>query len=77
MDHGINVTQSGLVNALRYSLKIECCKNLKTCKGGMTFVDVLEETTVLVCFEKLLKDIAKSAITLQYTSFVLKEKGTF
>jgi len=43
----------------------------------MTFVDVLEETTVLVCFEKLLKDIAKSAITLQYTSFVLKEKGTF
>jgi len=34
-----------------------------------TFVEVLEETTVLVCFEKLesrFKDIAKSAVTLQY-----------
>jgi len=46
----------------------------------MTFVEILEETTLLVGFEKLqsrFKDIAKSAITLQYTSFVLKEKGIF
>ena len=37
--------------------------------NGMTFVEVLEETTVLVCFKKLesrFKDIAKSTITLQY-----------
>jgi len=50
----------------------------------MTFVEVLEETTVLVSVSKnykvlqsRFKDIAKSAITLQYTSFVLKEKGIF
>ena len=35
-DHGINLTQIGVVNFLRYSLKIECCKNLKKCKGRMT-----------------------------------------
>jgi len=43
-------------------------QNLKKCKGGITFVEVLEEITVLVNFEKLqsaLKDIAISAITLQ------------
>jgi len=61
------------------SLKIECYKNMKKCKGWMTFVEFFEETTVLVCSEKLQSrlDIAKSAITLQYTSFVLKEKGIF
>jgi len=35
----------------------------------MIFVEVLEETTVLVCFEKLeskFKNIAKLLITLQY-----------
>jgi len=42
-------------------------------------MEFFEETTVLVCSEKLQSrlDIAKSAITLQYTSFVLKEKGIF
>jgi len=52
-DHGISLTQIGVVNVLRYNLKIECCKNLNKCKGGMTFVEVLEENTVLVCFEKV------------------------
>jgi len=28
-DHGINLTLIGVVNFLRNSLKIECCKNLK------------------------------------------------
>ena len=37
---GINLTQIGVVNVLKYSLKIECCKNLKMCKDGMAFVDV-------------------------------------
>jgi len=52
---------------------------LKKCKGGVTFVEVLVETTVLVCFEKLqsrFEDIEKPAIILQYT-FLLKEKGIF
>jgi len=69
-DHGINLTQIGVVNFLRYrpSLKIECCKNLKMCKGGLTFVEVLEETAVLVYFEKLesrFEDITKSTFHLQ------------
>jgi len=67
--HGINFTQIGVINFLRYSLKIECCENLKKCKGGMTIVEVSEETAVLVCFEKFgsrFKDIAKSTITLLY-----------
>jgi len=62
---GINLTQIGVVNVRRYSLKVEFYKNLKKCKGGMTFVEDLEETTVglLVGFEKLVsrfKDTAKS-----------------
>jgi len=43
---------------------------MKKCKGGMTFLEVLEETTVFFYFEKSqsrFKDIAKSAITLRYT----------
>jgi len=79
-DHGISLTQTGVVNVLRYSLKIECCKNLKKCKGEMTFVEVLEEKTLLICFKKLqsrFEDIAKSAIISQYISFVLKEKEIF
>jgi len=68
-DHGINRTH-GVANLLRYrpSLKIECCKNLKKCKGEITFGDVLEETTAIVCIEKLesrFKDIAKSTIGLR------------
>jgi len=65
-DHGISLTQTGF---LRYSLKFEYCKNLKKCKGGMTFVEVSNETTELVCFEKLLsrfENIAKFTISLQY-----------
>jgi len=56
-DHGINLTQTGVVNLLRCSLKIECCRNLKKCKGGLTFVEVLQETTVLVCFENYEVDL--------------------
>jgi len=43
-------------------------------QSRMTFVEVLEETTVHVCFENLksrFKNTAKSAITLQYISFCL------
>ena len=46
----------------------------------MTFVEVLEEKTLLICFKKLqsrFEDIAKSAIISQYISFVLKEKEIF
>ena len=46
----------------------------------MTFLKYLEVTTVLVSFEKLqsrFREIAKFVITLQYTCFVLKEKGIF
>ena len=64
-DHG---TQIGFVNVLRYNLKIECCKNQKKGKSLMTFVEVLQETTVLSVlknYKSRFEDIAKSTITLQ------------
>jgi len=79
-NHGYNLTHIGIVNIPRCNLCIECCKNMKRCKGVMTFLKYLEVTTVLVSFEKLqsrFRETAKFVITLQYTCFVLKEKGIF
>jgi len=56
-DHGISLTQIGVVYCLRYNLKIECCKNLKMCKSGMTFVEVLEENYSTCLFWKITKYI--------------------
>jgi len=47
-DHGIDPTLIGIVNVLRYSLKIECCKNPKKCKGWMTFMEVLRSLQYLL-----------------------------
>jgi len=54
-DHGIDLTKIGVVNVLRYSLKIKCCRNLKKCKGGMTFVEVLRRLQWLYLFWKVTK----------------------
>ena len=63
-DHGINLTQTGVVNVLRYSPKIECCKNLKKCEGGMTFVEALVETTVLSLLKNYKDQILRSMQSL-------------
>jgi len=46
----------------------------------MTFLEILEESTVLVCFEKLesrFKDIAKSTTTLQCIIVSCKKRKEF
>jgi len=48
--------------------KLEVAKSLKRYIGAISFVEVLEATTILACFENFLKSrlsvIAKSAVTL-------------
>jgi len=59
---GVVVSEVGL-----WPNKLEVAKRLKSCIGGMTFVKVLEASTILACFENFLKSkfivIGKSAIT--------------
>jgi len=51
------------------------------CIGRMTFVEVLEVTTILACFEKFLKSrfifIVKSTITLYISCLKRKEIFNF
>jgi len=54
---------------------------MKICTGGMTFVEVLEATTRLACFEKFLQSrfivIGRSAITFYISCLKRKKFLTF
>ena len=64
-----------------YPNKSEVAKSMKMCTGGMTFVEVLEVTTRLVCFEKFLQCrfivIGRSAITFRISCLKRKEIFNF